>query len=192
MDPTLTLSTNVYVLDPVDVRKMFAFCQNLLTKYDEQHRPPEAQECHDKPHNLYNQLGQGLPAILDIHHGNGAPLRAEDADHDEWCDEECTGTYHDRACWADINLDTGYAYRDERGWGCGDLHAAMVGELGQWLDKLGVRWEWRNEFTGDVWGGDERYTRLAELGEGGAQAGDWYRTVALPAIVGHVLSGGEG
>lgn len=180
----MTLSTNVYVLDEIDVRRLFAFCQKLLTKYDDpRHRPPEAQDCVDKPGNLYNKLGQGLPAILDIDHGNGGPLRAEDAGHDEDCDDDCSGQYHDRACWADVDFDTAYSYRGPNGWGCGDLHAAMLGELGLWLDEQGIRWEWRNEFSGEVWGGDDRYVRLVDLGKGGAEAGDWYRNIALPAIM---------
>jgi hypothetical protein len=76
------------------------------------------------------------------------PLRAEAAGHDEDCGDDCTGDYHARACWMSVDFDTAYGYRDARGWGCGDLHAAMVSQLGAWLTSKGVRWEWRNEFTG--------------------------------------------
>lgn len=197
----MTLSTNVYVLDEVSPHELFRFCQTLLTKWDEpDHRPWNRQKCSDKPThtvwempgtwNICNELGQGLPAILDIKYRPGGPLRAEQAGHDEDCSEECSGKYHDRACWLDIDFDTAYSARFSGGMGCGDLHAALVAEVGQWLDARGVRWEWRNEFTGDVHGGDDRYERLIDLASGGFEATAWYATTALPAILGHIASEG--
>jgi hypothetical protein len=194
----VTLSTNIYVLDEVSPHELFRFCQTLLTKYDDEHRPWNRQKCSDKPAhlvwempgawNISNEIGQGLPAILDIKYRPGAPLRAEAASHDEDCDEECSGNYHDRACWLDIDFDTAYGYKDERGWGCGDLHAALVAELGEWLDAKGVRWEWRNEFTGEVHGGGDRYARLIDLGVGGFEASAWFRTTVMPAIAADIAS----
>lgn len=193
----MTLSTHVYVLDEIDPRRVFVRCQQLLQKYDDgQHRPPEAQKSSERAgwsgdYRLFaNSMDQGLPALLDVSYRPGAALTPEDPGCDEDCDEDCSRTYHARVCWLYIDFDTTYSYRDERGWGCGDLHAAMLGELGQWLDAQGVKWEWRNEFSGDVWGGDDRYVRLVDLGKGGAEAGAWFRNVALPAIAVSTLDGG--
>lgn len=135
-----------------------------------------------------NAIGQGLPAWVMSAYRPDGPLRTpkQAAEHDEWCDDDCDPIKdHARACWMWVDFDTGYGYRDERGWGCGDLHAALVGELGDWLTAKGVRWEWRNEFTGDVHTGRDG---LAELGPQGAEAGHWYATQALPAIVTHIAT----
>lgn len=133
---------------------------------------------------IENELGQGLPAWLMIGYRPGAPLRSAEqvAACDEDCDPDCDGSYHDRACWLDVDFDTAYGY-DHDGMGCGDLHAALVARLGRWLDARGVRWEWRNEFSGEVHGGVDRYERLADLASGGFEATAWYQTAVLPAIL---------
>ncbi len=196
----MTLSTNLYVLDEVDLGQLFRFCQERLTEYDDRtpKQQPEQQETADGEswqgggvRSLRNVLGQGLPAILDITYRPGGPLwTAEDA---ATCTSDCDPSedyhYHPRACWFDVDLDTAYGYRDVRGWGCGDLHAMLVAEVGKWLDERGVRWEWRNEFTGEVHGGDQRYERLIERVSGGFEAGAWFRTSVLSAIAAPVTEG---
>lgn len=211
----MTLSTNVYVLDEVDVRELFQFAQRLLTTYDDRPIPqsPDQQVWRDEERSdiwnepgtrvIRNELGQGLPAILDIAYGPDGPLRTAEqaAQHDEDCNlpgnkyydpdnPDCDGDHYRRACWADLDLDTAYGYRDSRGWGCGDLHAVLVAEIGKWLDERGVRWEWKNEFTGEVHGGDDRYERLIELVSGGFEASAWLRAAALPAIAAGMLDTG--
>jgi hypothetical protein len=155
----MTLSTNVYVLDEVDHREVFRFCQGLLTKYDEAGRTPDQQVWSDRqtetwrggesfiePDNdwlISNEIGQGLPGILAVHYRPGAPLRTpEQADEcNEDCEPNCAKDHYYRACWLDIDFDTAYSARFDNDMGCGDLHAALVAELGQWLDARGVRWE---------------------------------------------------
>jgi hypothetical protein len=198
----MTLSTNVYVLGQVDVRELFHFAQGLLTKYDDRPEPmtPADQAWTDGERNpiwddpgswvIANRIGQRLPAILDITYRPDEALRNEtDAvAHNEDCEPECKGEWHPRACWADLDLDTAYGYRDVRGWGCGDLHAVLVAEIGNWLDQREVRWEWQNEFTGEVHGGEDRYARLVDLVSGGFEASAWFRTSVLPAIAAYVLA----
>lgn len=193
----MTLSTNLYVLDQVDVRALFHFAQGLLTKYDDRPEPqtPDRQEWRDEERHaiwrepgartIRNDIGQGLPAILDISYRADGPLRTAEqaAAHDEDCDPDCDGGHYRRACWADVDFDTAYGYSDAAGRGCGDLHALLVAEVGNWLDERGIRWEWRNEFTGDVHGGGERYARLVDLASGGFEASAWFRTSVLPAIM---------
>lgn len=183
----MTLDTRIYVLDQVDARELFAYCRQLLGATD-QHKT------YDHPGRIGNELGQGLPALLGIDYGLEAPLRTPEqaAEHDEdlcnlpgvdWYSEEegpCDGVHRwRRACWAEISFDTAYGYRDDRGYGCGDLHAEYVAKVGQWLDAKGIRWEWQNEFTGEIHTG---YDRLTNLGRRGADAADWFRTTVLPAI----------
>lgn len=190
----MTLSTNVYVLDEVDVHEMFRFCQGLLTRYDEgRNMPPEQQRFTDEGSTTYtdgedqtgvrriaNRLGQNLPGILDITYRDGAPLRTVDPGHNEWCEEDCDGE-HARICYADVDFDTAYGAKFSFG-GCSALHALLVSNLGQWLDGKGVRWEWRNEYTGEVFGGGERYTSLTTLLDSGVKAMAWFNDVVLPAI----------
>lgn len=203
----MTLSTNVYVLDPVDAHEIFRFCQGMLTKYDDEHRTPDQQIWSDEAGTDYrdgqwvespdrrciaNRIGQNLPGILDITYRTGGPLREAQTECDEDCDpDECSGRYHDRFCWLDVDFDTAYGARFEGGMGCGDVHALLVAELGQWLDAKGVRWEWRNEFTGDVHGGPDRYERLIDLASGGFEATAWFQTSVLPAITANITNGGR-
>ncbi len=194
----MTLSTNLYVLGEVDVRELFHFGQRLLTTYDDRPIPmsPNQQKWRDDEgyqsdgsRCIRNELGQGLPAILDVTYRAAGPLATDE--QSRACTSECEPAddyhYHPRACWADLDLDTAYGYRDSRGWGCGDLHAVLVAELGKWLDERGVRWEWKNEFTGEVHGGDDRYERLIDLVSGGFEASAWLRATVLPAIAAGAL-----
>jgi hypothetical protein len=199
----VTLSTNVYVLDELVPHELFRYCQTLLSKYDDQGRTWRQMECSDTPDSwasnypqgtwsIANKLGQGLPAILDITYRPGAPLataeQASECTSD--CDTDEDYHYHPRACWLDIDLDTSYSFTGPHGIGCGQLHALLVAEAGQWLDERNVRWEWRNEFTGEVHGGDERYARLLELGSGGDDATAWFTNIVKPAIEAHATTEG--
>lgn len=182
----MTLDTRIYVLDPVPPQAVFQFCRGLIGAED-RHTYGET------PGGLSNAPGQGLPAWLMLYHGNGAPLTTPEqaAAHDDDCNMPeskyyepteplCDGTHtYRRACWLTVSFDTAYGYSDQRGYGCGDLHAEYIARLGQWLDSIGVRWEWQNEFTGEVHSG---YDRLGDLGRGGKDAADWFRTAVLPAI----------
>lgn len=193
----MTLSTNIYVLDEVSPHELFRHCQTLLSKYDEFGRTWRQMACSDKPRDSYfgrpgdwnisNDIGQGLPAILDITYRQNEPLITPEmaAAHTKWCEDDCTDERHDEPCWLDIDFDTAYGYKS-KGMGCGDLHAALVSDVGQWLDKRKVRWSWRNEFTGEIHGGEDRYERLVDLLSGGFEATAWFQTTALPAILAHV------
>ncbi len=197
----MTLSTNLYVLDPVDVPELFRFGQQQLTSYDDRKPPMQASEQQssdreswqgDGARLLGNQLGQGLPAILEIAYRPDAPLWTPEqaAAHDEDCEPECDGNHYRRACWADVDFDTAYGYRDAEGRGCGDLHALLVAAIGQYLDMRDIRWEWRNEYTSEVHGGEDRYARLIDLVSSGFEAAAWFRTSVLPAIAAHIALGG--
>jgi hypothetical protein len=198
----VTLDTRIYVLDKVDPHEVFSFCRDLLGAtqqhaFDDQQdstwRKGESLVEAANPWTISNNPGQGLRAWLMLHYRPGAPLRTADqaAAHDEDCNlpendlytEEwgpCDGDHtYRRANWLTVSFDTAYGYSDDRGYGCGDLHAEYIAKLGQWLDAKGVRWEWQNEFTGEIHRG---YTRLIDLASGGFEASAWFRTSVLPAI----------
>ena len=177
----MTLSTNVYLLSEANVHEVFHRCRRLLgcqphhAFTDSQEREYQNGESFAKPGGywtLENEPGQGLPAWLLVHYRpEGVPLRTPEAaaQHDEDCEPGCDGAYHQTACWIDIDFDTSYGYHDEHG-GCGELHARLVAQLGAWLDARGIRWSWKNEFTGDTHGGSDKYGRLAELCNCGAES----------------------
>jgi hypothetical protein len=189
----MTLSTHVYLLSEANPHEVFHACRRLLGAQthhgftDSQEREYANGESYPKPGGYWtlgNQSDLGLPAWLLMHYRpEGEPLRTPEAaaQHDEDCEADCDGTYHRTACWMDIDFDTSYDYRDANG-GCGDLHARLVAQLGQWLDSKGIAWSCKNEFTGDIHGGPDRYDRLGDLCEDGAAARDWFATSVLPAI----------
>lgn len=185
----MTLSTDVYIVDEINPMEVFRFCQGLLAKYDAQHRPVEAQRFKAAGSSIDNEPSQDLPAWLMLEHGGERPLRTaeESAAHDEDCEPDCDGTgyFHRPACWVKVDFDTAYGYRSA-GMGCGDLHAVLVGELGQWLTGRGKRWLWCNEFTGEIHDGP---ARLVELVSGGADAQAWFLSSVLPAILSGAVGG---
>ena len=204
----MTLDSRVYILDEVPVAELFVFAQTLLGEYDEDRRGPDRQESFVEPGNpwsMANRLGQGLPAILDVSYRPGAPLRTPEQaashkgdsycnhpDNPEWFDDDepvCDSTEHQPACWAELSLDTAYGYKDEQGWGCGDLHAVLISRIGQWCDERSLRWKWKNEFNGEIY---EGYDRLIDIASSGFEASAWFRTTVIPAIAADILRNERG
>lgn len=188
----MTLDTRVYVLDEINYKDVWIKCNQLIgatenTRFtDEQRKTWRAGVGEPQPGNAWrigNNAGQGLCAWLDINYRPDVPLRAS-ANGCEWyCDPGCKDEHENAACWLEISFDTAYSYKDDLGRGCGDLHASLVAQLGQWLDERGIRWTWHNEFTGEIHSG---YDRLIDLCSGGFEASAWFRTSVLPAIAAHV------
>lgn len=186
----MTLDTRIYVLDDIDYRLVFAECGRLIGQHEGIRFKDEPCEVftngawRPEPHGLRrigNELGQGLPAILEVTYRRGGAAKATSEQCDRYCDTPCDvpKDSHDPAHWLEVSFDTAYGYRDTQGRGCGDLHASLVAQLGQWLEKRNVRWAWRNEFTGDLHHG---YDGLAELCSNGAAATTWFRETVRPAI----------
>lgn len=174
----MTLDTRVYLHDRADYREVFIKCNQLIGA-------DEGTAFEDKPGNIWNKPGQGLCALLDVYHGDGAPL-VKPGEHDRYCDGEADDCLEPCGVprWLEVSFDTGYSYEGPDG-GCGDLHARLVAELGHWLDGKGIAWSWCNEFTEEVFRG---YDRLTDLGSGGAEASTWFRDIVAPALG---LNGGQ-
>lgn len=181
----MTLNTSIYLHGQVNIPEFFEFCQRALLAFDAEARSLEAVVWSaDGTRCRSNQLGQNLPAILDLTYRTDGPLLTveKSAEHDDYCNEDgdCDSSGHWPPHWAEVTLDTACGYRDpHRGWSCGDLHAALIRLFGGYLDEHGVQLSWENEYTGEVHDG---YNNLDELGPQGAGASEWFRDVALPAI----------
>jgi hypothetical protein len=94
-------------------------------------------------------------------------------------DEDSAGADRQQACWLDVDFDTGYGHRDAQG-GCGELHARLVAQLGRRLDSKGIAWSWKNEFSGEVHDGPDRYERLVDLCHRSVANQEWFRNMVWP------------
>lgn len=183
----MTLDTYAYVLDPADHNEIFREAQALVGATEATRVTDKASYRGNGGRTLMNAPGQGLCAWLGVEYRPGAPLWAEEdaRRHDEDCDEDCARERHGVLvpCWLAVSFDTAYGYREENGEGCGGLHARLLLELGGWLDERGLRWCWRNELTGEVWGpGPERYRHLGDLADGGRDAEAWFIEQVLSVL----------
>jgi hypothetical protein len=170
----MTLDTSVFVTSKLDYRLAWVKCNQLIGAH-------EGITFTDEDGYIWNKAGQGLCALLGMHYGTDAPLVA-DGGHHQYCEPDDGEAASHRLCfphWLEISFDTPYGYRDADGNGCGDLHARLVAELGQWLDGRGASWKWENEVTGEVHDG---YAGLTELARSGARATQWFRTIVAPAL----------
>lgn len=142
----MTLSTDVYIQGPVDLAQLKQIVQQTLAAFDEHDRTPEEQAWNEEsetfPHSWSTVVGQGLPAWTYIHFGADGQWRQAD-------DEEDDG-YFTPKHFAVVDFDTAYSYRGPDGQTCSGLHVALMTQLGVWLDGLGVKWQWRDEYTGKV------------------------------------------
>lgn len=191
----MTMTTRIRVFDPVDPHEFFRFGQSVLAQRDTKKRPVEEQIFTDKQSEwewdkgcwtIANRLGQDLPGIWDVDYRPGAPLFTEDVGHDDDCDEDCSGNYHDKACWLTASIDTTYSYRDEHG-GCGNLHAWFIAQLINWCNERSAKWEWYDESGGEWYSSAED---LVHLCTSGAAAQNWFRNIVQPAIEADAASRG--
>lgn len=163
----MTLQTQIRVLDVIPAEPLFRFGQELVSL--DGGKRPEDQSCSHTlagertsewsewravNNSWRNELGQGLLGILSVSYGNDGPL----------VDDEEIDVGVPNPAFLEISFDTGYGYKNERGGGCGDLHAYFITRLAEYFEGLGVkRWAWRNEFTGEWFfniegpAGDELY-----------------------------------
>lgn len=160
----MTLCTHVFVCDQVEPMRAFDKCRDLLGATLETETTLRVGE---EGWTVGNRVNQGLSALLYVSFRPDGPLRPS-ADED-----------YGPACWLDLSFDTGYAYAGPEGEDCGRLHARLVAELGSWLDGQGIAWQWKNEFTGEVF---DRYDRLQDLAGGGEATREWFSWVVRPLI----------
>ncbi|WP_329521228.1 hypothetical protein [Spirillospora sp. NBC_01491] len=165
----MTLNTKILVQDKVSYRDVWVKCNQLIgateaTRFRNEQvktwRNGEGTPQPGNPWQIGNHLGQGLCALLNITYRPDGPFRASSEACEWYCDPGCDDEHDSPPSWLQVNFDTAYGYRDEQGRGCGDLHASLIAQLGQWLDERRVRWAWQNEFTGEIHTGYDRLTDL--------------------------------
>ena len=176
----MTLDTRFIIDHPVNAKDVFDFARAMIGA-TEQHSwgyQPDPRFL-DNPYH-HNHIGQGLPALLRVHHGADGPLLEAAYDED---DIHKIGTKpHEPGGFVEISLDTAYGYRGDDGLGCGQLHAQYVGILGRWCEGNNWPYHWQNEFSGE-WFTDWRLA-ADELGQDGDRARAWFLDTVLPAIAG--------
>ena len=183
----MTLATNMWILDPVAIDDIWPVGRALIHELSDRSGPAEFSDRPSYGTSEFDGLrtrghgiGQGFCSMYDVdYHADGGVIQDGTITHESWCDDPCDDEHARDAfpAYVRIEFDTTYGYRDSRGWGCGDLHAALVGAIGRWCDERGLRWCWENEFTGEIHQGADG---LDELGRGGADAQAWMLSV-LPA-----------
>ena len=182
----MTMSTSIYVQQPVSPERLFRHLQAALSDRPQRdyHRLPgqpyvrENGTVYESPGHADrgewgNRIGQGLPAILQVEYGAGGPLAIDHWDcqsHPEYC--ECSpGEVHDLSplrrfepLCLKVWIDTAYGYRAANGASCGDLHAYMVATVADWLANQpgDPGFVWSNGET-DI--ASDTLDRLHELGD---------------------------
>ncbi len=150
----MTLHTRVMVTSPgVDPAAAFVKMRQIIgagEQYSARTRTETEFEWQANYSSHSMDLGQGLPALMWVDFAKpGRTLGGEG--HEDYCESDCDGSYHDPEGYIEIHYDTTYGYRADNGASCSDLHAWITQEIGTWLDMQGATWEWYDE-SGDGWG----------------------------------------
>lgn len=178
----MTLDTRIYVYDEIDPHSVLHKMREILGATERHPIRDDGPYDYNPtgPHSLGHPAGIGLNAWLLIYYRPDGPLATEDEFEEYEYDDEpyCT----QRACYLEVSLDTAYGYNDAFG-GCSALHARYLFELGEWLDEQGIAWGWKDEFSGEVYQGDDRYTGITNLLSNGEDAAEWFENAVKPAIM---------
>lgn len=109
-------------------------------------------------------LGQGLAAILEVTYAADGPLVWPPYEYDD--PDEPPTVEPMREHLVSVDFDTAYGYKNDRGGGCGDLHAFLLNEVGGWLTERGVEeWMWHHEERG-TWHGPAEVALRGDITKG--------------------------
>lgn len=191
----MTLSTYVLIGAPVDPKEVFDFLRPLVntpegTEVKEGTYDLEGTPLRDRTGECYrdNPCGVGADAwLLTNYRSDGNPIcRPVDVDDDEeYVAEQAKDPRHTGFGYIEINFDTAYGYRNDRGENCSELHGRLIREL---IEHLGpdVPVKWRNEYTGEWHDGTESLENFGGYHtSGGAES--WFQNIARPAIERDIL-----
>lgn len=188
----MTLSTDMYIQGEVDLAQLRWIVQEALAKFDDQQRPVDAQlwEEDSRPeHRSYSTVvGQGLPAWTFIHFGENGVWRSPEDEyaHPDDVEEGEEPWFVAPRHFAAIDFDTTYFYSGPNGETCAQLHAALMLQVGAWLEAQGVPWQWRNEYSDEI---HDAYEGFEEFAGHGAESKVWAKSV-MSAITATAENGG--
>lgn len=161
----MTLYTKVAITSPnVDPQAAFTKLMEILDGSEYLGR--EVTDVNgDKVHTMMIP-GIGLGALAsmmyNVHGGDVLqPIYDEETyDLDQADGEEL---FYTPTAFITLGFDTGYAYKGDNGAGCGDYHAWIIQELGEWLDSQGATWTWYDE-SGYGWKEEWDHLSANDLG----------------------------
>lgn len=130
----MTLCTNIRVMEPYPVQDVLNACTAIIGA--EQPRQSHEAASWAPLMVLMNKPLQGLPAWLIVRYAPDGPMEPE-------YDGDIAGGAFTLA------MDTAYSYEGPNRSHCGDLHAWLIQEIGQWLTDHRLTWFWQNEYTGE-------------------------------------------
>lgn len=178
----MTLSTNIYILGPVDGPDLHAWVNENILRV----KNPIVTEGHrDDYHYLHNAIGQGFDAIFELDWWDTPQLMTDgltdkdDPDDVEYYTkkQEAIGAPY----YAHIDFDTAYGY-SKNGMGCTELHASWIVRLyREYFEPRGLEIAWQDEYSGKVWRNLSEEGMTDFLG-GGDAAMNWFTSVVRPAI----------
>jgi hypothetical protein len=160
----MTLDTEVWLKGPIDSEAAFTLALDAICQAAERPQDATSAKVFRAPDQISTRPGQGLPAWL-------------------WLDRDPNGgaLYPDLGVTVSFSWDTAYSSREgvNGDVDCDLLHARALVYVHGHLPP-GVTMKWRNEYTGDVFDGVDG---LESLIESGADAQNWFWTVAAPEVV---------
>jgi hypothetical protein len=178
----MTLATDIYITGTgVTHREVFDKVNEILGIPEERITREGPAQYRWDPGNyaISNAIGQGFPAIVRSHANQDGSLIVQG--HDDDCEDSCSSHSCTESFHVHVDLDTGYGYRDDRGWDCSRLHAYVILSLAEWLKDKQCTVRWTNEYAGTVHDADDREAFKKFIGSGD-DAAAWFFGAVLPAI----------
>lgn len=145
----MTLSTNVRIIGDVSPEALFAKALEIVGIPPDQPFKIEPDFCDDSDWILTRSQPGGSRAILYMFSRRGEAAQFGARYHDEHCEPDCRCLVATPPCNLVVDLDTAYAYTDDEGRSCSDLHRDLTAELGEWLDSIGCDWWAQDEYWGE-------------------------------------------
>lgn len=167
------LHTYIYVQGHVDAGAVFSEILNWDLMFSNRKDSPEDIGRHygedDQRGCEYVSVKdeEPLAAFLAMWYRTGGDAVTEE-DKAEWEGAHCGSpncTSHLIApCRLLIGMSTPMSYVDtHREWNAGNLHSALIWQLGAWLDGQKVPWQWHANITGEVRTGYSELDDLAKV-----------------------------
>lgn len=181
----MTLNTQVWLKGPIDSEEAFTLALDAICQAAERPQDAKSAKVFREPNQISTRAGQGLPAWLWLDRDpNGGALYTDDQYDTNDVGSPDRPYLTNFACAVSFSWDTAYSSREGANGDvdCDLLHARALVYVHGHLPP-GVTLKWRNEYTGDVFDGVDG---LESLIESGADAQNWFWTVAAPVIAAHL------